>query len=115
MNFLSELSDAVVLAELGRRIAQHRLNRNLTQDELAQEAGVSRSTVARFEQGESTQVTNLVRILRALGLLSNLDKLVPEPGVSPVQQLRMGGKSRRRASRKTRRAVEEPWSWGDGE
>lgn len=113
MEISDTLSDEVALAELGRRIAQHRLNGNLTQDELAQEAGVSRSTVARLEQGESTQATNLIRILRALALLSNLDALIPEPGVSPVQQLKLGGKSRQRASRKASKGAGEPWSWGD--
>lgn len=34
-------------------------------------------TFVRLEGSESTQVTNLIRALRALGLLTNLDALVP--------------------------------------
>ncbi len=113
MKIYNEVSDEVALAELGRRIAQHRLNRNLTQAELARESGVSRSTVARLEQGESTQATNLIRILRVLDLLPNLEALIPEPGVSPLQQLKLRGKSRQRASRASDEEVQEPWSWGD--
>ncbi len=107
-------SDDGALRALGRRLARHRLNRNLTQAEVAAEAGVSTLTVQRIEQGRSSQATNLIRILRALGLLDNLDALVPEPAISPVQQARMRGRIRQRAS--SRSGKPEPpaeWSWGD--
>ena len=99
---------------LGRRLARHRLNRNLTQAALAAEAGVSKLTVHRIEQGHSLQAVNLIRILRALGLLDNLDAVVPEPAISPIQQVRMRGRVRQRAS--SRSGKPEPsteWSWGD--
>ena len=99
---------------LGRRLARHRLNRNLTQAAVAAEAGVSTLTVQRIEQGHSSQAANLIRILRALGLLENLDALVPEPAISPVQQARMRGRIRQRASSRSDRP-EPPtdWAWGD--
>ena len=93
-------TDDAVLAALGERLAQRRLRRDLTQQQLADEAGVSRRTLVRLEAGESTQLTNLVRVLRALGLLENLPALVPAPGPSPLQQLRNRGKRRKRASGK---------------
>ena len=107
-------SDDAALRALGRRLARHRLNRNLTQAEVAAEAGVSTLTVHRIEQGHSLQAANLIRILRALGLLDNLDALVPEPAISPMQQARMRGRIRQRAS--SRSGKPEPpteWSWGD--
>ena len=111
---ISQPSDQAALQALGRRLARHRLNRNLTQAALAGQAGVSTLTVQRLEQGHSLQAVNLIRILRALGLLENLDALVPEPPVSPIQQARMRGRIRQRASSRPREA--EPrtdWSWGD--
>jgi transcriptional regulator with XRE-family HTH domain len=108
-------SDSAVLADLGDRIARERLNRNLTQEALAAEAGVSRSTVRRLEAGESTQLTNLIRILRALGLLANFDALIPEPVVRPLEALERKGKERRRASSPARtiRRNKTSWTWGD--
>lgn len=91
------LTDDMVLQEIGDRIAKLRLNKNMTQAQLADSAGVSLSTVSRVEGGNSSQISNLVRILRALGLLENMELLIPEPTISPIQQLEMEGKRRQRA------------------
>lgn len=95
---------------------RHRVGRNQTQAALAREAGVSKRTVERVEAGESAQLSSLVRLLRALGLLANLDALVPPPLPSPMEQLRRHGQERQRASK---RGASEPapatWSWGDDE
>ena len=114
MNISPHASDQAALHALGRRLARHRLNRNLTQAALAAQAGVSTLTVQRVEQGRSSQAANLIRILRALELLDNLDALVPEPAISPVQQARMRGRIRQRASsRSGAPARPTEWSWGD--
>lgn len=114
MIFFDQLSDRAILKELGGRIARYRLNRNLTQAMLAIEAGVSTPTIQRAEQGKSIQVANFIRILRALELLDNLEILLPKPAVSPIQQARMRGKPRQRASSPSRNRDQPPdWSWGD--
>lgn len=114
MKFLQHNSDDATLEELGNRIARYRLNRNLTQEALAEEAGISKRTVHRIEHGQSTQASNLIRILRALGLLENMEALVPEPALSPIQQVRQHGKRRKRASSRAGRGEKKTlWSWGD--
>jgi putative transcriptional regulator len=114
MIFLNEISDDAALKELGHRITQYRLNLNLTQSALAEEAGVSKRTLHRVEHGESTHLTNMIRILRALGLLENLESLIPEPAISPIQQVKMQGKKRKRASSPSEKPEpSSPWSWGD--
>ncbi len=114
MTILIVTTDRRVLAELGDRLARHRLNRNLTQDQLAREAGVSKRTVVRLENGQSSQVTNLVRILRALDLLGNLDALVPAPLASPIEALKVKSRKRRRASPVgSKSKPSSDWTWGD--
>ncbi|MCP4291464.1 MAG: helix-turn-helix transcriptional regulator [bacterium] len=114
MNFLNASSDEAILKELGQRLARHRLNRNLTQGALAEEAGISKRTLHRVEHGQSTHVSNMIRILRVLQLVGNLEALIPAPAISPIQQVKMNGKMRQRAS-SPEKATEPkmPWSWGD--
>jgi len=116
MKLSNDNSDDAVLKEIGNRIAQYRLNQDKTQAALAQEAGVSSRTMTRVERGHSVQASSLIRILRALKLVENLDGLIPEPVASPVQQLKMQGKQRKRASSKTEKPQKKgTWSWGDEE
>ena len=91
-------TDSALLAELGRRLARCRLNAGATQAALAYEAGVSKRTLERIEAGESVQLANFLRLLRALGLVENLDALAPPDEPGPMDLLRMKGKRRRRAS-----------------
>ena len=114
MKFTKNNSDDATLKELGSRIALYRLNRNLTQDSLAKEAGVSERTIHRTEHGHSIQSSNLIRILRALDLLGNLEALIPEPAISPIQQAKRQGKRRKRASSMSQKPQQKtPWSWED--
>jgi transcriptional regulator with XRE-family HTH domain len=116
MKFTESRSDHATLEELGNRIARYRLNGNWTQAALAREAGVSKRTLHRLEHGDSIQASNLIRILRALHLLENLEALVPEPTISPIQQVRLLGKLRQRASSPSGESKRKgPWSWGGNE
>lgn len=115
MIFTSTLSDQAILQELGSRLAQYRLNLNLTQDALAREAGISLRTLVRIETGEPSQTANVLRVLRVLGLLDNLEACVPTPPVSPIEQLKLKGKIRQRASSAGPARAAEPWAWGTPE
>jgi transcriptional regulator with XRE-family HTH domain len=112
------MTDEAVLSELGERLALMRLGRDLTQRQLSEQAGVSRTAVQRIELGEPVTTPNLVRVLRALDVLDALDRLIPEPAPSPVQALKLQGRQRRRASGAHGSADEpagedRPWRWGD--
>lgn len=109
-------SDQAVLEEIGERLARTRLERNLSQELLAKEAGVSKATVERLEAGDPVKSSSLVRVLRSLGRLEALDQLLPEPLPSPIERLRLQGRRRQRAGfpRAGQAAAEPgPWRWGD--
>lgn len=111
-------TDAAVIAELGRRLERHRLERNWTQAEMAAEAGVGQATVQRAERGQSVQMTSMIKLLRTLELLAGLDLAVPESAALPIAQLeRQQRKTRKRASgrrgARSTESTEEPWRWGN--
>jgi len=110
-----KLTDQTILRELGERLAGARLERNLTQAALAEQAGVSKRTVERLESGEvATQLSGFFRVCRTLGLVARLNALVPEPAPSPIAQLKLKGRTRKRASRATAAVEDGPskWTWG---
>ncbi len=108
------MTDTAVLSEIGRRLERLRLERNITQEELARVAGISRRTLVRLEQGEElVGAAALLRVLRALGLLEHMEQLVPEAPPSPIQQLRLQGRRRQRATGSKRDDVAASWTWGD--
>lgn len=107
-------TDTRVLEELGARLAAERLAQDLTQAQLAEQAGVSKRTVERLEAGAvATQLSTFLRVLRVLGLQDKLDALIPEPTPSPLQQLKGRGRTRQRASGQAEPAAApgKKWTW----
>ena len=114
MNISKLLTDDTILTETGKRVAQCRLEHQLTQADMAKQAGVSKRTVERIEAGGSAQMSTIIRILRVLDLLPGLDYLIPESGPRPMDLLRLKGKVRKRASSKQAlNQSNKKWSWGD--
>ncbi len=114
MEITELLTDKIILAELGQRITDRRLDLQLTQAAVAEQAGIAKRTLERIEGGASAQMSTVIRILRALDLLSGLNRLIPDVGPRPMTLLKGKGKVRKRASssRSSKRS-EKPWSWGD--
>jgi transcriptional regulator with XRE-family HTH domain len=115
MRITNRITDATVLEELGSRLERTRLNRNLTQEQLAEEAGVSRPTVVRIESGGVVKLPAFIRVLRALDMLEGLEALVPEPVPSPIEQLERQGRQRKRARKATPKKDDgtlDAWTWG---
>lgn len=100
-----------ILAELGLRIKQERIRQNLMQEELADRAGVSVHTVSNLERGADISLSTLLRVLRVLGFLDNVDLLIPEAGVS-LAEIVDRGQMKTRASRK-KNSESGGWKWGD--
>ena len=118
MRIEPQLTDEAVLSELGERLAGLRLSRDLTQRQLGEQGGVARTLIQRIEAGEPVTTASLLRVLRALDMLDVLDRLIPQSAPSPVQELKLRGRQRRRASGAHGSADEpagkdRPWRWGD--
>ena len=101
---ISDLTpENTILTELGSRLARIRKQRRLTQQQLADDAGLGVATLARMEKGQDAQLESWIKILRSLDMLQSVDALLPENYESPMTEVI--GKRRRR--------TDSPATWGD--
>lgn len=96
----TELSDTAILKRIGARLKAYRISREMKQQELADESGVGVSTIAKIEKGQSVTLSLLISVIRTLGLLENLEMLVPDQKPSPFELLKMQGKQVKRVRTK---------------
>ena len=111
MKITGNESEQTILRELGARIKQYRISLNMTQAELAEKCGVSSSTAVRLENGADLKISNYLKILGALGLLQNLDILIPE-----VQEDFKALYEKKKTKQRVRSsAAKSPsnWVWGE--
>ena len=101
-----------IAADLGATLARIRLANNITQQDLAKRAGVAVRTLRRMEAGEGGTLDSLIRLLQALRLGNHLQELLPDPGIRPVERLRLGGRERQRA-RPVPSSAHKPWTWDE--
>lgn len=114
MKFEELHHDDAVLRELGRRLAQFRIDLNLTQAELAGKAGVGKRTLERLESGKTTQTRTLFRVIRELGLLEKFEILLPEPTARPSHIInKTHGLPKRATGKRSNKASFGEWKWGD--
>lgn len=81
-------TDREVIREIGERLVGLRKARGLTQEQVAERAGLSRSTLHRAEKGDNSTLLTLVRLLRVYGRVSALEDFIPALEVSPMARLR---------------------------
>ncbi|MCK5945601.1 MAG: helix-turn-helix transcriptional regulator [Planctomycetes bacterium] len=86
--------NAAVLEELDARLERVRKQRGLSQEALAEEAGVGVATLRRIESGSDGRLGSWVRLLRALGMSASLDQLLPETFRSPLSEARAQRRAR---------------------
>lgn len=103
MRITGEETDEAIMGELGARLRRLRLRQNVTQGDLATEAGVSSQTVRKAEDGGSVRLSSLIRLMRALGVGGGIQGLVPEESPSPLELLDRQGRERQRAARSAER------------
>lgn len=87
--------DDAILGELGRRLAQVRRQRGVSQEALAQEAGLGVATLRRIEDGRDGRLGSWLRLLKALDMAAAIDGLLPEDLRSPMAEA-VGSRRKRR-------------------
>ncbi|MFO1195394.1 MAG: helix-turn-helix transcriptional regulator [Burkholderiaceae bacterium] len=99
---LSTVDELIV--GLGEDLRAQRLQRNLTQQLLAERSGISVRALKNLESGHGATLRTLVSVLRALGRQDWLRSIAPVATINPLtmpdalsQRQRAAGKPRKKA------------------
>lgn len=117
------MADELLLELVGERLARLRQTRGLTQNQLAEQAGLGLRSIQRLETGtRSMRLDGFMKVCRALGILERFELLLPESSPSPMEELKLQGKTRKRmrvrnsSSGYKTRSKSKPdthWTWGE--
>ena len=111
------MSDGALVATIGAFVKHHRLLQNKTQQQLATEAGINRSTITQIEKGEKITLQSLLQVLRVLNLLYIMDVFKVQQQISPLQLAKLEQNKRHRvrnnlpASRKENNSNDNKSDW----
>ncbi len=108
---IEALSDVAIMKMIGAFIQARRIDSHLTQEEAAGRAAMSRSTLSLAERGESTTLSNLLKILRVLDCLYVLEPFRLKETISPIRLAQEEEKRRKRASRHQQPPGKDDTSW----
>lgn len=95
-------SDSEILSELGTRFKNSRIEANLTQEELSELSGVSRTTIARLEGGKNISLTAFISLLRYVDELNGLSTFMKKDSyIDPEEEFKNQQKQKRRVKHGT--------------
>lgn len=97
----NQLTDYEIIAEIGVRLKAFRISKNLTQQLLADQSGLNRSTIRDLESGKPLNLLSLIQVFRTLDLLSKMDGFLPGPENSPVLASQQVHRKRVKLSKKS--------------
>jgi len=103
------ITSKAYVREIAERVRKYRINKGMTQSELATRSGVSLRSISRFEQGGDIQLGNLIKIMQALGLQANLEMIIPDVSNYPSYRVRKNPRQRVRSMN----AQNRKFIWGD--
>ncbi len=102
MDDIYALSDRDIGKKIGEKVKDTRLMQNITQENLAAEAGISLSSVKKIEGGHIGSFDSLIRVLRTLGLLDTLQRLAEPMELSPNEYYEFVNSAKRNSRRRAR-------------
>jgi transcriptional regulator with XRE-family HTH domain len=82
---LYEYSTQELVRLLGERFKEYRMRCNLTQKEVAEQSGIGLTTIYKFENGTTgnLSLSTFILLLKVVGQVNALDDLMPELPESP--------------------------------
>ena len=101
--------------QLCKNLEAVRLMKNISQANLAKEAGISRRTVSRMENGKGVSLDTFIRVMQALNLTNELMALIPSSDIRPIERVSRKGPRKNASSPRSGKtqAAKKKWKWGN--
>ena len=87
---------------VGAQVKLLRLQKNITQQELASRAGISPVTLSNLEGGRGSTLKTFLAVIEVLDKTSWIKNLAPPVPISPLQMITHGKQRKRARSKGTR-------------
>lgn len=92
------MSDESLSEAIGIFVKHQRIKKDWSQEKVAAQANISRSTLSLLERGETVTLKTLLQVLRTLELLYVMDVFKIHQELSPIALAKLQQKKRKRAS-----------------
>lgn len=102
---LNAMTDLAIAKMLLQRIEQLRLERNISQQSMADELGITVKSYRNFKTGK-VKLESLIGMMRVLSCLELVEDFIPQTSFSPMELMKLKGQERQRASRQS--AIKNP-------
>ncbi len=97
---IARMSDDAIIHLIGDFVKQNRLEQNITQQELAEKAGINRTTLWELESGNRVNLITLIQVLRILNKLHVFEAFHLTQKISPIKLAQLEMKKRQRAQKR---------------
>ena len=103
MDLYIQTNDAI-MRQIGSKLKELRIERNMKQTELADASGVSVFTISSVENGKATSLLIIIQLLRALEHLDYLENFFQEEAISPIDYAKLLKNNKRKVRVKSSNA-----------
>jgi len=82
------LTDEDIIKELASRYDYSRLNKKLSEKDVSDKGGTNSDAIYRFKNGKNISLTNFIKILRGVGELDKLEKLLKTDEYQSIREVK---------------------------
>lgn len=107
------LTNDAIMRQIGLKLKELRIEKNMKQKELSDASGVSLFTISAVENGKTTSLLTIIQLLRALEHLDYLDRFFQEQAISPIaySKLLQNNKKRERVKTSAKETTNNESEW----
>lgn len=113
MNF-NLLTDENIIKELGQNYEELRLRKKLSDEDVMKKGGSTKDAIQRLKNGSNINLINFIKILRGLGELDSLEKVIKVEDSFSIRENKNKPLPRRVFKRK-KSDNSTDFKWGDDE